>query len=43
MKKKDLGWLLLIILIIFLASCRTERDGCGSYDKWEAKHSKFNK
>jgi hypothetical protein len=33
---------ILIILCIILFSCRTNKDSCGSYERWKAKHS-FNK
>lgn len=42
MKKSDLGWLLLVELIIVFASCRTTtgiKQGCGQ----ESYKHKFNK
>jgi hypothetical protein len=40
-----LGWVIVVVILIAVGcmSCGTQRDGCGSYNKWEAKNKTFNK
>lgn len=40
-----LGWFIVVVILIAVGcmSCGTQRDGCGSYSKWEAKNKTFNK
>jgi hypothetical protein len=42
-KKVLVDALIIFIACILLASCSTQRDGCGSYNSWEKKHRSFNK